>query len=789
MQSNRYHYLLSVSLLGVLSVLTPVQAETLRSILKYSLVRDPVLLEAKADKEGAYNRVEQAKSLHYPQVKLTGNSVLAEKHDKKGDYDNNAITPGLEVSLNLYAFGAIDAEIAKNKFSEQYYQHKYNESREELGYTIGDLYLTAYDAKQAIRLLKRSLQRHQKILANIGIIVSNDTGRRSEYVQAKARKILVTQQINDTQRLLDSSLSSLSKYTGKSVSAKTLQNPFKGLTQNLLKKRYTLKEKQKSPTFLAQQAELESKIKDVEAEKAKKKPSIDLVGFATPDDQQIGLRFSWDVFNRSTNYTVREKNSLRAAAESRLQRVVRDIDETARLALIEMKRSEIQLRTLAAQAKATGKVVDFYKLQFSVARRSLIEVLNAEKELTDVELAQLAARTQWNRAALSYLRSQGKIADWVGLADYSPTSSDVQVVDKKADRPNESTRLSKTALSEAVTKPKLVQQAQQTGEDIELASVDEGLDAAEQSAGQTQATQQTVRKKGIVGRFLTTIGLGEDVAQDNAADDKNSYQATALRTGKQSAIKRPAIKRPAIKQSLQQKAMSSQSVQANIPASVVDAPAADTVRQETVRERGIFGRLLAKAGLLKDKSQENQVITTVVNQPIELASTDDKVNFALRRGLRQEKMVTPKKVNRSVRSIKADKATVEMKSPQPRELVREPTKGLGATPKKDVASRALPKSVVVDKPSQSVAVADKNIELSSFAEEAIVMQPPRSPAVDKITAKKQKIVSERQPPVALSGETVSSEPLLEENMMSSPSKKAQSINLIDAVDSTEHFIE
>lgn len=422
MQSRRCQSFFAISVLGSLLLAAPLKAETLKSILKYSLVRDPVLLEARADEEGAYNRVEQARSLHYPKVKVTGSSRFAENHKNKNNYDNSAITPGLEVSLNLYSFGAISAEIEKNEFSEQYYQHKYSESREELGYTIGDLYLTAYDAKESVRLLRRSLKRHQQILGDIQVIVENDSGRESEYVQAQARQILVTQQINDAQRLLDSSLSSLAKYTGKVVSEKDLSNPFKGLNEKSLKSRYTLKEKRKSPSFLAQQAELESKVKDVEAEKAKQLPSIDLVGSATPDDQQIGLRVSWDVFNRSTAYTIQEKDSLRTAAESRLQRVIRDVEETARLALIDIRRSEIQLKTLSSQAKATSKVVDFYKLQFSIARRSLIEVLNAEKELADVELAQLTTRTQKNRAILSYLRSQGMIANWVGLSEHRVSS-------------------------------------------------------------------------------------------------------------------------------------------------------------------------------------------------------------------------------------------------------------------------------------------------------------------------------------------------------------------------------
>ncbi len=114
MQSNYRQYFFTTIALWLSVVAVPVQAESLKSILKTALVRDPVLLEARADEEGAYNRVEQAKSLHYPKLRLTGNSAIAEKHKNKSSYDDSIITPGLELSLNLYSFGAIDAEVEKN---------------------------------------------------------------------------------------------------------------------------------------------------------------------------------------------------------------------------------------------------------------------------------------------------------------------------------------------------------------------------------------------------------------------------------------------------------------------------------------------------------------------------------------------------------------------------------------------------------------------------------------------------------------------------------------------------
>lgn len=390
-------------------------AGSLKNILKYSLTYDPILLEARADQEAATNRVEQAKSQHWPTVRLTGDSTLGQYHKSASDRTKSGLVPGIEVAMNVYSFGAIDAQINQNKATEEYYQYKFDESREELAYTISDLYLTALNAKESIKVLNNSLARHTSILDGLGVIVENDRGRESEYVQAESRKIRVVQNINDQQTILDSALSTLSKYTNRPIRAEDVSDPFSKISEKTLKQRFTTKGDE-SPGFLAQQAELKSKAFEIDVEKAKRYPSINLVGKATPDDRTIGLNMVWDVFNRNTGYTIREKRNIKVAAERRLERVKRDTDETARLALIKMKRNAIQLKTLEKQQVATAKVIDFYILQFSIARKSLLDVLNAENELSSVELAYTNTKNEWNRAVLSYLRSQGTVSLWAGVA-------------------------------------------------------------------------------------------------------------------------------------------------------------------------------------------------------------------------------------------------------------------------------------------------------------------------------------------------------------------------------------
>lgn len=390
-------------------------ANPLKNVLVRSLVSDPVLKEADAELGAAKDRVEQAKGGHYPVVSLTGNKVLSQYHKDPSDRKETKIVPGVRGTINLYAFGAIEKEVEKNKENEKYYNFKYYESREELAYTISELYLSALQAKERINVGQRNLQRHNEILADLGTIVLNDEGRESEYVQAEARAILVEQEINEYQRELYQHLTQLATYTGNQISEKDLEDPFAKLSVDTLYKSYSAKDTRSTATYQAQAAELETNLKDHELSKLKRLPKIDLTASATTEDREAAINVNWDVFNHTSSYEVRERANVIASSKERLQRVERNINETSNLARLDIKRNTIQLRTITKQIKASQKVTEFYRLQFDLARKTLIELLNAHSELFSVEMAQVNTQAALRKAKLDYLRSQGSISEWAGF--------------------------------------------------------------------------------------------------------------------------------------------------------------------------------------------------------------------------------------------------------------------------------------------------------------------------------------------------------------------------------------
>lgn len=403
---------LTISLLTSL-ISTGLYAQNLKSILTYSLTQDPSLKEARADQSAAKNRTKQARSQHLPTISVLGNQIVGQNHKYENDRKSTKFTPSVQGKLNLFSFGAIGYDVDKSLKDEEFYQYKYAETKEELGYTIANLYLEAFKIKNAIEVTKRNLTRHDEILSDLKTIATNDEGRQSEYAQAHARQILVEQEINRYNSELAKILGRLSKYTKKPVSPQDLYNPFEGLNNTTLFAKYSLKNKQDNASYKAQKAELEKINFDHDAAKAKQLPSINLVGNATRDDRELFLNMQWDIFNKASSYGVAEKASQIVAAEERLTRIDRDIVEKERLAKIDIKQNEIQLDTVKKQIQASQDVVNYYQLQFSIARKTLIELLNSYNELASVELAASNIESSILQAKLDYLHSQGTISQWV----------------------------------------------------------------------------------------------------------------------------------------------------------------------------------------------------------------------------------------------------------------------------------------------------------------------------------------------------------------------------------------
>lgn len=393
-----------------------VEATTLKEILQVALVTDPTLDEARANISMAESQTKVSEAGHHPVISLANTNVLAQKHTHSSDRRSG---PSLVGRVNLYSWGAVEAEIARDKHKEGYFQHKFYETREQVGQKIGELYLTALRAKEDIEIYRESLKRHEKMINELKVIVTYDVGRESELNEALSRHNQVESTILQHQRTMENALSRLNRYAPKPLTSLDLVDPFAGISAEQFVAQFHNPDMTNNPTFQAQKKEFESAKADVEAAQARRKPAINLEGNANRHEREVYVNVNWDLYNPTTKYQERQSYYSQKAAEAKLQEIELEVAQQARTAEIDMRRNQ-QLAAAANKQIALQKnVVADTELQFEIATRSLLNVLDAYQELTSVQATEVAARNDFRSAALLYLVSQARVSTWAGIATLS----------------------------------------------------------------------------------------------------------------------------------------------------------------------------------------------------------------------------------------------------------------------------------------------------------------------------------------------------------------------------------
>lgn len=404
-------------LASLASMSTAVSAATpLDEVLQHALRQDPKLLEAQAEQDAAIQNRKASEALHYPTVALTSSQVIAQHHQYESNYRRKTDV-GLQGKLNLYSWGGIEASVQRDKKKERFAYYKFFETREELGNIIATHYITAIHLNEALAIAQSNLKRHQKFLNDLQVVKTYDVGRESEYAQAQSRYLNAESAIIDLERSLQTTMSSLNLYTPKPLKISDLIDPFAQQTAEELFKRYPDPNRTMHPSILAQEAEYDSAVADIDVAKASTKPQINLEGLASRQDRNLAVTLSWDIFNRPADYNTGHATAKMYAASARTEQIVRDITERYETAKINMKQSQNQARISKKHIEVQKKVAANYAEQFTVSRRSLLEVLDSYAELSRTESTYVNALHQFRASSIAFLLAQAKIANWAGLPD------------------------------------------------------------------------------------------------------------------------------------------------------------------------------------------------------------------------------------------------------------------------------------------------------------------------------------------------------------------------------------
>ena len=201
--------------------------------------------------------------------------------------------------------------------------------------------------------------------------------------------------------------------TQRQLTVDQFVDPFRSTTSGVILARFQDDNLENNPSYKAQVADAQSLDADVKVASAMRKPALNLEVSATPDNSEVFLRVSWNIFDQASYYSQAQKEYALSAANERIKKTFREIKEMSQSAAINMAQSEKQGNIAKAYIAEQKVVISNYEKQFTINRRTLIDLLDAYNELASIQTSAVILQNDFRDATLNYLSVQAKMSAWM----------------------------------------------------------------------------------------------------------------------------------------------------------------------------------------------------------------------------------------------------------------------------------------------------------------------------------------------------------------------------------------
>ena len=387
----------------MLSVTTS-HAQSVQDVVLHALEIDPSLAEANANISVAEAQTESARRQHWPRLSVASAEPFNNRQqDLSVEDEARAVA-----SLNLWSGGGIEAAVRSGKSTEDYYRSKDAQAREDVAYQVVQLYLQGLQAEQELSLARINLMRHNSLMRDLGVVANLDPGRRSDLTQAQSRQGQAQARVVTAETSLEVVRAKLLRYSsGTQVAFQTISIGGKALEQS------TQAVVEQQPEYVAEVANVQRAKHQLEVVRARRWPTISAEsGYGSTSDALNRLVINWDLVNPSTFSDVDAARQQVVAAQAHLATVEFDLRERLDTARVSYETAERKVEVTQQQIVAAEQVVAAFEEQFRIARRSMLDLLNAYSELAGVESTAASAESDYKALAFQYLRALGQTEAW-----------------------------------------------------------------------------------------------------------------------------------------------------------------------------------------------------------------------------------------------------------------------------------------------------------------------------------------------------------------------------------------
>ena len=406
----RFHHFSGCWLLGLGCALASagLQAQTLSEVVQHALASYPAQASALAKAQAARADIARARSAHYPQLSVGASANSYASGSVPASVGRTTVSPSAKV--NLWSGGRIEADAQRSEALSEASEAQRLVTQEDVALQATEAYLNWSKTAELYQLSVRNLHSHQETLEDIRKIAQADAGRRIDLEQAQVR-------VDNARLTLQQRKSDLVQAARPEGIAQALATGGPLGAMPLSVEEATGHVNEALPALAQYRAQVRAAEAAVRQAQGLHWPTLDLVSsrqfnantqrFETLTQLQLNMAL----------YSGLGTQAQVEAAAAQLRAALAALDE-ARLLQREkvaaawqewaVSRSRAQLG--ATQSDVGEKVVEGYRQQFRLARRSLLDLLNIQADAFNYRSAALAATHDERLARARLLAAMGALA-------------------------------------------------------------------------------------------------------------------------------------------------------------------------------------------------------------------------------------------------------------------------------------------------------------------------------------------------------------------------------------------
>lgn len=351
-------------------------------------ISHPLVNAAKAESRALEAEYRGSKWLRYPNLTVEGLATTGGSSFSNSD----GITANIALEQPIWTGGRTSAQIESTRANMAAGNDRTKQAAQNIVLDVTQAYYDYALAGERILVLTDSLERHEVLLASIKRRVDNEVSPRTDLILGQSRTAQVQLDLASAEEARESVRLRLFELTGGIVVEPTLQPA--SFAEALPPEEIALSEALEcSPTLSALRNLVDAAQARRDAAKSQLFPQL-LIQLS--QNEITGARAAF-VLRAQTGNGLSAFTAIESA-DARIQRAraefngaERDLREQLRRDYVAVRAARQRVEFGSEAAYATGEIIESYKRQFIVGRRSWLDVMNAVREASIAGLNERAA--------------------------------------------------------------------------------------------------------------------------------------------------------------------------------------------------------------------------------------------------------------------------------------------------------------------------------------------------------------------------------------------------------------